>query len=199
MVKVYLLINKDLYDTDTKKIAFALSFMKEGSAQMWASTFTKKALSQPTPSFGAIVDFTDKFTMAFVHKDTKSEAIKWLINTWVSKGLMLNDYISQFQSNVKVSGTMNEDTLINFFSRGIPTSLMRRVYSMDTVPDTIEKWYKQAMHFKVQWNKANSIKRNTFNHYTFQNKNLKQETPKHQENQKVLKKVLKCLEHFQGR
>ena len=31
-VKLYLMINNTIYDTDQKNIAFALSFMKEGSA-----------------------------------------------------------------------------------------------------------------------------------------------------------------------
>lgn len=32
------LINKDVCDHDNKKVAFALSFMKEGSAGLWALT-----------------------------------------------------------------------------------------------------------------------------------------------------------------
>ena len=30
-IKLYLLINKEIYDTDQKKIAFTLSFIKKGS------------------------------------------------------------------------------------------------------------------------------------------------------------------------
>lgn len=36
--------------------------MKEGSAQMWAFTFTKKALANAIPSFGTYPDFITKFT-----------------------------------------------------------------------------------------------------------------------------------------
>ena len=32
--QLYLFINKDVYDHDNKKVAFALSFMKEGSARL---------------------------------------------------------------------------------------------------------------------------------------------------------------------
>ena len=48
--------------------------------------------------FGTMNEFVDKFTAMFIHNDTKGEAIKWLTNTHVSKGLALNGYISQFQS-----------------------------------------------------------------------------------------------------
>ena len=36
--QLYLLVNKDVYDHDDKKIAFAISFMKEGAAGLWALT-----------------------------------------------------------------------------------------------------------------------------------------------------------------
>ena len=49
-VRIYI-TNKNLHNTNDKKIAFTLSFMKEGSTQMWASAFTKKALSYIVPSF----------------------------------------------------------------------------------------------------------------------------------------------------
>ena len=58
-VKLYLLINRAIYDTDKKNIAFTLSFMKERSAAIWASTFTKKALSLSTPSLGTWTAFHD--------------------------------------------------------------------------------------------------------------------------------------------
>ena len=113
--------------------------------------------SSTVPSFGTYQDFITYFTTAFVHEDTKGEAIEWFTNTCILKGLLLNDYISQFQNNAEISGITNKDTLINFFLGGIPTSLMRRVDSMDTVPNTIEEWYKQAIHFKVQWVRADAI------------------------------------------
>ena len=34
---------------------------------------------------------------------------------------------------------------------------MRRIYSMDTVPTTIQGWYTRAIHFKTQWEKVNAV------------------------------------------
>ena len=34
-VKMYLKINKEIYNTNTKKIIFTLSYMKEGTAGPW--------------------------------------------------------------------------------------------------------------------------------------------------------------------
>ena len=156
-VKLYLLINKAIYDTEEKNIAFALSFMKEGSAAIWASTLTKKALSLPTPSLGSWTAFHDNFKTSFVHIDVKNEAIASLTTTSVTKNLPLGDYISQFKNHIALSEITHEDTLINFFSRGIPAPLMKRIYGMDTVPTTIDEWYTRALHFKTQWDRADAI------------------------------------------
>jgi len=35
----YLTVNEEVYNTDTKKITFALSYMTKGPALTWATTF----------------------------------------------------------------------------------------------------------------------------------------------------------------
>ena len=95
-VKIYLMINRALYDSDEKNIAFALSFMKEGSAAIWASTFTKKALALTPPSLGTWTAFQTDFKTSFIHIDVKNEAIAWLTTASITKNLPLGDYISQF-------------------------------------------------------------------------------------------------------
>ena len=140
-VKLYLMINKTIYDTDEKNITFTLSFMKEGLATVWASTFTKKALVLSTPSLRTWIAFQADFKTSFIHIDVKNEAIAWLTTTSVTKNLLLRDYISQFKNHVALSKITHEDTLINFFSRGIPAPLMKQIYGMDIVPATIDEWY----------------------------------------------------------
>ena len=172
------MINIGIYDTDPKKIAFALSFMKKGSAATWASTITKKALALNPPTLGRWDDFVKEFKTTFIHIDVKNEAIAWLTNTMVSNKLPLGDYISQFKNQVTISEITHEDTLINFFSRGIPSSLMKRIYGMDTVPTKIEDWYIRATQFKMQWERADMVtKRRNYTPFT-QTKANPQPTPK---------------------
>ncbi|KIJ58485.1 hypothetical protein HYDPIDRAFT_34130 [Hydnomerulius pinastri MD-312] len=49
-VKAYLLINKDAYSDDDKKVAYALSYMKKGVALDWAASYYKQCLKGSTPS-----------------------------------------------------------------------------------------------------------------------------------------------------
>ena len=140
-VELYLMINDALYNDDQKKIIFVLSFMKEGLAAIWASIFTKKALALTIPTLETWTAFLANFKTSFIHIDVKNKAVAWLTTTSVTKNLPLGDYISQFKNHVALSEITHEDTLINFFSRGIPAPLMKQIYGMDTVPPTINEWY----------------------------------------------------------
>ena len=173
---LYLMINNSVYNKDQKKIAFALSFMKEGSA----STFTKKALSLPTPTLGTWTNLHNDFKTSFIHINVKNEAIAWLTTTTISKNLPLGDYISQFKNQVALSKINHKDTLINFFSRGIPAFLMKQIYGMDAVPTKIDDWYTQTINFKMQWDRADAIAhRKPYNSYPTQKTNTHvQQTPK---------------------
>ena len=154
--QLYLLVNKDVYDHDDKKIAFTLSFMKKGSARLWALTETKTAFNNLL-GFGTWADFLKKFNESFILKNTKEQAIAWLSTTKVNDKIDILDYILKFKNNAALSGITDQNVLINFFSRGIPTQLMRRIYSMDNIPTTMEKWYLQTLHFKHVWKRTNEI------------------------------------------
>ena len=92
----------------------------------------------------------------------------------------LGDYISQFKNQVAISEITHKDTLINFFSRGIPPALMKRIYGMDTVPTKIEDWYIRATQFKTQWERADMVaKRRNYTPFTQPKTNTpSQSTPK---------------------
>ena len=167
--QLYLLVNKEVYNHDDKKIAFTLSFMKERLAGLWALTETEIAFTSNPPGFGTWANFLKKFNNSFILENTKEQAIAWLSTTKVNDKTNLLKYISEFKNNTALSGITDQSVLINFFSRGIPTHLMKRVYSMDTVPSTIEKWYLQTLHFKHVGEKTNEIAKGQGNPFlTFQ-------------------------------
>ena len=152
--QLYLLVNKDVYNHDDKKIAFTLFFTKEGLAGL---TKTETAFTSNPPGFRTWADFLKKFNDPFILENTKEQAIAWLSTTKVNDKINLLEYIPKFKNNATLSGITTQNVLINFFYRGIPTQLMKRIYSMDTVPNTVEKWYLQALHFKHVWEKTNKI------------------------------------------
>ena len=44
-VEMYLKINKEIYNTDMKKIIFTLSYMKEGTAGLWKQSYWSNAIA----------------------------------------------------------------------------------------------------------------------------------------------------------
>ena len=75
LVQLYPMINDTLYDQDQKKINFALSFLKEGSAVTWASIFNKKALALNPLTLRTWTSFYTDFKISFIHINVKNEAI----------------------------------------------------------------------------------------------------------------------------
>ena len=43
------------------------------------------------------------------------------------------------------------------FFRWYSPLLMKRIMSMDTIPSKVEEWYSKAIHFQMQWERAEEI------------------------------------------
>ena len=157
-VRLYLLINHALYYNDNRKIAFALSYMKKGSAATWAEVRHQQGLT--TLSFGTFTQFQTDFETTFVNTNATREAISWLSTTRINSGEQLQEYINMFKLNV-VRAQYNElkdaTTLISYFLAGLPTWIMHHIQTMDMVPTTLAGWYEKAAHFRLQKEIARKI------------------------------------------
>jgi hypothetical protein len=105
-VLAYIHLNKNIYDTNEKKIINGLSYMTEGSAAAWAQNFYAQAFSTiTTPVWGTFDDFWKNFDKAFVPVDL---AINIMIKLrMIRQGTDLAKFIAEFktlitQTNLKV-------------------------------------------------------------------------------------------------
>ena len=157
-VRLYLLTNHALYYDDGRKIAFALSYMKKGSAAIWAEVCRQQGLA--TLSFGMFAQFQQDFENTFVDTNAAREAMNWLSTTRINSGDQLQEYINMFKLNVvraKYDEVKDAATLISYFSAGIPTWVMHCIQAMDTVPTTLALWYEKAAHSCLQKEIAQKI------------------------------------------
>ena len=97
-VCLYLLINQALYHNNDRKIAYALSYMKKGSAAMWAEVRHQQGFANQ--SFGTFVAFETDFEKAFGNANIQQEAMNWLATTCITTGEQLQEYINQFKLNI---------------------------------------------------------------------------------------------------
>ena len=123
-VRTYLLINKDVYSTDDKKVGYALSFMTEGTAKSWATVHTQQALD--ASSFGTFPDFITNFQKTFQSTNSAIKATTWLTNTHVHNNNYLPKYMEEFKLKVveaKLDSTTHTATIIHYLQAGIPVWL----------------------------------------------------------------------------
>ena len=177
-VRLYLSINHALYYDDDWKIAFALSYMKKGSAATWAEVHHQQGLA--TFVFGTFTQFQTDFKTTFVNTNAAQEAMTWLSTTHINSGEQLQEYINTFKLNVvctKYDEVKDTAMLISYFSAGVPTWIMHCIQAIDTVPTTLALWYEKAAHFCLQkeiawkialmhWGNAPQPPRTTFAHPT---------------------------------
>ncbi|KAF8547390.1 hypothetical protein OG21DRAFT_1379626, partial [Imleria badia] len=153
-VQLYLLINAAIYDTDEKQITFALSFMKKGTAQGWAATFTTDTIK--LKKFETFDDFVKSLEATFCTIDIKGKALG-ILQSLNQDGDDILGFINQFKVAAHQSGLTDHSVLIRFFSEGLNPRLMKQIYTMDSVPDKIEAWYTKAEAFQAQWAHSNKI------------------------------------------
>ena len=157
-VRLYLLINQALYHDDDRKIAYALSYMKKGSAATWAEVCRQQGFVNQ--SFGTFAVFESDFEKTFGNANTQQEAMNWLATTCIAAREQLQEYINQFKLNdicTKYNKIKDAATFISYFSTGIPVGIMQQVQAMENVPTTITGWYEKAAHFHLQREIARKI------------------------------------------
>ena len=73
---LYILVNDKIYNTNTKKIAFALSFMNEGDTASWKEQLLEEAMAQPDLNLGTWKQFKDDLEEAFKPYDAPGDTLE---------------------------------------------------------------------------------------------------------------------------
>ncbi|KAF8549127.1 hypothetical protein OG21DRAFT_1421859 [Imleria badia] len=107
-IQLYLLINETIYDTDEKQIMFVLSFMKKGTAQGWATTFTADAIQ--LKKFGTFDNFIKSIETTFCTTDIKGKALG-ILQSLNQDGDDILGFINQFKVAAHHSGITDASVL----------------------------------------------------------------------------------------
>ncbi|KAI5115999.1 hypothetical protein M0805_004878 [Coniferiporia weirii] len=150
--KMYLCINKHIYDTDELKINFVLSFMQTQTAGDWAinreslaSAYAIDSKGNKTTTivgYGTWDDFVKDFKTTFITTDDTNEAQQALIK--LKQTGTADDFNNQFQSLATRSGISSLEALIALYQAGLTPALLKTIYNRNTMPATINDWYKVA-------------------------------------------------------
>ena len=122
-VDLYFLINPTQYDTNQKKVAFALSFMNSGTAAAWKETKLQDYLAKST--FPTWASFKIEVDAAFSPISAAAEARMNLKN--LAQDGPVDDYIAKFHILANSSGITQEEALIEFFLDGLKEEILKGI------------------------------------------------------------------------
>ncbi|KAI5119849.1 hypothetical protein M0805_000683 [Coniferiporia weirii] len=167
--ETYLRVNKHIYDTDELKINFVLSFMQTRTAGDWAinceslaSAYNVDAKGNKLSTivgYGTWDDFVNDFKSTFITTDDTNEAQQALIK--LKQTGTADDFNNQFQSLATRSGITSPEALIALYQAGLTPALLKTIYNCDTMPSTINDWYKNNRFRKFSNNYPSSNHKST--------------------------------------
>lgn len=132
------------YADDSTRIAFALSYMKDGSASQWANNVV---LAMQTPDATGSYATWESFRLAVI------EAFKGGAQIEIAQAKMerlrqnkstATEYFTVLDSLNKTAG-YDTVTLIRLLKRGIDERVIKAVYSSSIMPTKYEEWKSQCI------------------------------------------------------
>src|SRR5882724_10390816 len=125
------------------KILYTLSFMQGGMAQVWAVNETSAILDN-TSSFGTLVELLASIERTFGNPDSERTACTQLHALKMTLGMMAEEYMASFEV-LATQTSFNEAALKDTYIRGLPQSILLKVYSQTSLPSGLASW-KAVIH-----------------------------------------------------
>ena len=149
----HLTVNKDIYQTDKKKIGFMLSLLNNGEAGAWKEQFIQEAFNKAVTSgtaemtFGMFINFLKRLKESFEPHNDAADALTQLRALQYKLRDNINEHITKFRMCLAWTKLDKSDGLqatIEFFKETLPPQLLQRIYGGDTILETLTGWYKKA-------------------------------------------------------
>jgi hypothetical protein len=167
---VYFAINEGAYNSDTKKIGFALSFL-EGNASSWKTAFIQSHTTNGTLNLGDYADFLTAIKKDFEEVDKKGDAIYKLQRlkqgSRHAKELVSDFHILAHQadlisrpspgalSSTRSTSDISSDLLLQtWFKDALNRPLLERIMLSESEPSTLEEWFDKAIRFDAVWRRS---------------------------------------------
>lgn len=160
--QTYLRLNKDSYTNDEEKIIFILSYMVGGSAGPFKEAFTTNAFAidpdtNEEKGFGTWAQFLTRFQDAFTPLNPVDNAITQM--KALKQSGTADDYVAAFRP-LAIRSTITEVAVLSdYFLTGLTTGLVKSIMSVETLPTTMDGYYKLATRLDLQWRKGLELTR----------------------------------------
>ena len=124
---VFLMINKEHYNNDDKKIAFVMSFMTEGDATLWKEEFIGKVIRDSITrgddiSFGTYKKFIESLEKSFSPYDAPGDTLDAMKHLRMGDR-SFDEHLAKFKLLRSQSGLDELPVIIDLFREMLPIGL----------------------------------------------------------------------------
>jgi hypothetical protein len=146
----YFYLNKDVFNTEGKKISSALTYFKIGtSAGEWAQDLQKNTLKHTPISFGTWATFKDNFKKHFIPAHSALEATNAMYTSKMG-GRPFNEWYQDWSTYTSRSGA-NEDTQMFTFQKALPMALHQKIMGVSPQPTKLKGLAEKAHESDCLW------------------------------------------------
>ena len=147
-VSLYMTLRSEEFDSVHTAIAFTLSYMTEGRAQVWRDEELENLANNGTWTWATLEDFWTAFDTEFTPVAESQEAIVKLEGRsyYQKPSDSVDTYIDNFRSLVKKAKLTDLPAIVLKFRRGLSDSLATTLANSSHPPahDKPEEWYQRA-------------------------------------------------------
>ncbi|KAG2082728.1 uncharacterized protein F5147DRAFT_590284 [Suillus discolor] len=153
-----------IFTDDKKKVLFATSCMKGGSAGLWADNYTEEQFSLPSAQRWSFVDFEATLKASFDDANAKREAQRQL-ELLKQGSLTAEEFFVQFDQLARTAGWSagSDDHLNLLLERALNSHLVDRIWeSSDTIKaGTFTAWKAKAIEQDQLYSNSTQTPRST--------------------------------------
>ena len=131
-VLIYLMVNKEVYNNNEKKIAYLLSFMTEGDAVSWKEEFLAHKIDEAEKNntdlkLGTFREVKETIKKSFEPFDGPGDALKEMKHLRMANNSNIDEHVAKFKMLVTRSGLSDLTAVMDFFRETLPTPLQKQV------------------------------------------------------------------------
>jgi hypothetical protein len=139
-------------DNADQKISIALSYMQGETVNPWVRRMALKLGTGLTWE-----DFMKEFKATYSDPNPKATAIHKM--SLLEQGThSVDEYVATFRSLQDDTG-FNDPALLDYFKKGLNSSLVDNIYKLRPMPETLDDWVKEATALDRQWRQRQAEKK----------------------------------------
>ncbi|KIM79773.1 hypothetical protein PILCRDRAFT_9967 [Piloderma croceum F 1598] len=136
-IGIFFLANPEIYDTDMRKIFFALTLLNEGPPGQWAQNYIERVEAQADPAgnipdaaWGTFNTFMNSLRDSFANPNKGRSASNTLETLTYDNNRQADEFFQEFETLAGRAGYINNNAyLIDLLERKIPKHLLKKVYN----------------------------------------------------------------------